>query len=240
MFLVRRGGLRISTASTHAQSQTFLTGIMGNLLGKSDSKAAGPGLVDSPENAAEAHNKACFGAGCYWGTEKYFVKDFVKKNPGVTVKGAVGFMGPPGCKKNPGYREVCSGTTGHVEVYDMEFSPAGPETFESLCRFFYQFHDPTTMNRQGNDAGTQYASVIYCYSDEQVAIAKKVSEELQGHVSAGKVSCFSNDEVSTDIRRATTFYKAQEDHQRYLEENPGGYCNHRMRFKEWPSAPSKL
>jgi len=209
---------------------------MGNRFGKKENNTAGAQAGSTEDQAAECSNKACFGAGCYWGTEKYFVKNFVKQNPGTTVTGAVGFMGPPGSKKNPGYREVCSGTTGHVEVYDMEFSPPTIETFEKLCRFFFQFHDPTTLNRQGNDTGTQYASVIYCYSDEQVEVAKKVSDELQGYITSGKLSVFQKKQVSTDVRRATIFYPAHKEHQEYLEKNPGGYCNHRMRFSEWPSA----
>lgn len=81
--------------------------------------------------------------------------------------GAVGFMGPPSSGANPSYRDVCSGTTGHVEVYDCEFD-GNEETYEQLVRHFFMFHDPTTLNKQGNDKGTQYASVLYCYDQKQV------------------------------------------------------------------------
>lgn len=81
--------------------------------------------------------------------------------------GAVGFMGPTTSKANPSYREVCSGSTGHVEVYDVEFD-GKEDTYEQLVRHFFSFHDPTTLNAQGNDRGTQYASVLYCYDDIQV------------------------------------------------------------------------
>lgn len=92
-------------------------------------------------------NRACFGAGCYWGTEKFFVKDFGQKlKPGSIIRGAVGFMGPKTAKPNPTYNEVCSGRTGHVEVYDLVFD-GKEDTYESLVRHFYSFHDPTTLNR---------------------------------------------------------------------------------------------
>jgi methionine-S-sulfoxide reductase len=91
--------------------------------------------------------RACFGAGCYWGTQKFFEKFIKTVNNAKLVSGAVGFMGPEGAKANPTYREVCSGTTGHVEVYDLEFE-GDAEVYEQLVRYFFQFHDPTTSNRQ--------------------------------------------------------------------------------------------
>jgi peptide-methionine (S)-S-oxide reductase len=128
--------------------------------------------------------------------------------------------------------QVCSGTTGHVEVLQVELNE--PEQhFEELIRFFFQFHDPTTMNRQGNDVGTQYASWIFCGDDEQIMIAKKVKDQLQTLVSDGKIR-YSDKEVSTQIGPANEFYPAHEEHQEYLFKNPGGYCNHRFRFREWP------
>jgi peptide-methionine (S)-S-oxide reductase len=183
--------------------------------------------------------RACFGAGCYWGTEKFFRYDCAKKNNhlGTLISGKVGFMGPPSAPVNPTYKDVCSGTTGHVEVYEIEFT-GGAAYYEALVRFFFQFHDPTTMNKQGNDRGTQYASVIYCYNEEQVAIATRVKEELQALLDSGRLGAkvFSNGWIATDIRQATTFYPAHEEHQDYLNVNPHGYCNHRIRFKEWPSS----
>lgn len=87
-------------------------------------------------------------ANVFRGTEKFFKKDFNKLFPNSVVSGAVGFMGPPGSKANPTYREVCSGQTGHVEVYDMEYA-GGDDIYEKLVRHFFMFHDPTTLNRQG-------------------------------------------------------------------------------------------
>ena len=103
-------------------------------------------------------NKATLGAGCYWGTEKFLMKDFNDKFPGTISNGKVGFMG--GAKKYPTYREVCGGRSGRVEVYDMEYD--GQEsTFENILKFFFSFHDPTTVDQQGNDRGSQYVSMLH-------------------------------------------------------------------------------
>ncbi|CAJ1950078.1 unnamed protein product [Cylindrotheca closterium] len=173
------------------------------------------------------------GAGCYWGTEKYIVKDFQKKHPGCIKDAKVGFMSPDqDAMKNPSYRQVCSGSTGHVEVLNVELND--PALFEDLIRFFFTFHDPTTLNRQGNDAGTQYASVIFCSDEDQVKIATKVKEELQTLMDGGKVTSYSEKTIKTGIVSYTDFYPAHEEHQEYLEKNPSGYCNHRYRFRDWP------
>lgn len=142
-------------------------------------------------------------------------------------------MGPLTAKPNPSYREVCSGNSGHVEVYDFEFK-GNEDTYKKFVQYFFQFHDPTTLNAQGNDRGTQYASVIYCYDEKQFEIATQVKNELQELIAKNKISQYSQKTVSTDIRYATIFYPAHEEHQEYLMKNPGGYCNHRIRFKEWP------
>jgi peptide-methionine (S)-S-oxide reductase len=95
------------------------------------------------------------------------------------------------------------------------------------------------MNRQGNDSGTQYASVVFVHDEEQRRIATKVKAELQAHLDAGrlKASTYDGKVVSTAIVGAMPFYKAKSSHQDYLQNNPGGYCNHRIRFKTWPSSP---
>jgi peptide-methionine (S)-S-oxide reductase len=182
----------------------------------------------------EISSRACFGAGCYWGTEKYFYHDFGKReNNGKIISGQVGFMGPESAPENPSYKDVCSGSTGHVEVYDLEFE-GGAEYYEAIVRFFFQFHDPTTFNKQGNDKGTQYASVIYCYDKKQFDIAQKVRSELQALIDEKRVTSFTEKKVNTDIRMKTIFYPAHAEHQDYLANNPNGYCNHRIRFAEWP------
>ena len=134
----------------------------------------------------------------------------------------------------PDYRQVCSGTTGYVEVLYVEMND--PEAhFEELIKFFFQFHDPTTKNRQGNDEGTQYASVIFCDGNEQMNIATKVKAELQKLMDTGKINMYSSEEVTTVITATTPFIEAHEEHQEYLAKNPLGYCNHAFRFTEWPS-----
>ena len=109
---------------------------------------------------------ACFGAGCFWGTEKYFAQDFAKKFPESVIGTSVGFMNPdPKNSAYPSYEEVCEGNTGHIEVifilYDMT-----KVHYEELVKFFFTFHDPTQQNRQVNDKGTQYASSIFYYTQE--------------------------------------------------------------------------
>lgn len=135
--------------------------------------------------------------------------------------------------KNPSYRDVCTGRTSHVEVYDLEYE--GDETsYRKLVEFFFSFHDPTTMNRQGNDRGSQYASAIFYYDDKQKEIATEVKDRLQLAVDSGKVKAYAERKVTTAIIPATIFYPAMEEHQEYLAKNPYGYCNHSFRFKEFP------
>ena len=194
-------------------------------------KAAPPAAAAS----TSISSKVALGAGCYWGTEKYVVKDFQKRFPGSIKKASVGFMSPHENPPiaNPTYKQVCSGQSTHVEVLYVELNDPAKH-FEELIRFFFQFHDPTTPNRQGNDAGSQYASWIFCGDDEQAKIAEKVRAELQTLITAKGVTCFLKSKVSTKITPMREFTKAEEEHQQYLAKHPNGYCNHRIRFKEWP------
>ena len=110
-------------------------------------------------------------------------------------------------------------------MYDFDFK-GDEKTYEDFVRFFFQFHDPTTLNRQGNDKGTQYASVIFCYDKVQYDIAQRVKAELQKYIDDKKVTCFTDSLVSTDIRPANEFFEAHSEHQDYLSKNP------RVRFVE--------
>ena len=205
---------------------------MGNCLksnNKETAKEAAPVVIS---------NKACFGAGCYWGTEKYFATNFKTLHPESNIVGQVGFMGPKGSKENPTYKEVCTGETGQVEVYHFEYE-GGAEMYERLVKYFFQFHDPTTPNRQENDKGTQYASVIYVFDEEQKRIAQKIKKELQAILDKNLVTTYADTVVATDIREATVFFPAHEEHQEYLLKNPKGYCNHKIRIKEWPTLPEE-
>ena len=133
--------------------------------------------------------------------------------------------------------QYCVGSTGYVEVFYVEYD-GGDAFFEEMVRYFFQFHDPTTMNKQGNDEGTQYASVIYCYNQNQMKIANRVKDELQYILSNDLFpkKCFREDTVTTAIVmvEGLPFYRAHQEHQEYLMNNPRGYCNHRIRFKDWP------
>ena len=130
------------------------------------------------------------------------------EKPGSVIATNVGFMGPPGCKANPTYREVCAGTTGHVEVCQVKYDP-GKCSYEDLCMHFYTFHDPTTANRQGNDVGTQYASVVFVHDDEQRKTAERVKVKVQKLVSDGEIKTFAGQQVCTAIEDATTYYPAE-------------------------------
>ena len=175
---------------------------------------------------------ATFGAGCYWGTEKYF-KDFGKAHPGGVEDMRVGFMGDASAQKNPSYRDVCTGQSGHVEVLHLRFDPA-KVSYAALVDHFFTFHDPTTLNRQGNDAGPQYASVIFTHTPEQAEVAKARIGALQKLLDDGTIRPgFLGPRVTTAVRPAHDFYVAEDYHQKYLEANPNGYCNHRKRFS-WP------
>lgn len=155
---------------------------------------------------------AYFAMGCYWGVERIFWRV-----PGV-VNTAVGFMG--GYTPHPTYRETCTGSTGHTETAKVVFDPS-QVSYDELLRHFWEQHDPTTANRQGNDIGTQYRSEIFTTSPEQKAAAERSKVQYQKALDqAGR------GEISTLITDAGSFYFAEEEHQQYLEKNPGGYCNH--------------
>lgn len=153
--------------------------------------------------------KATFAAGCFWGVESAF----------RTVNGVldtqVGYIG--GTKENPTYREVCSGQTGHAEALEITFDPA-VITYKQLVKFFFKMHDPTQVNRQGPDHGTQYRSAIFYHSPEQKQIAEESKAALEA---SGKWKR----PIATQIVPAGTFWRAEEYHQRYFEKNGGPACH---------------
>src|SRR5438309_6444005 len=144
--------------------------------------------------------KAMFGAGCFWGVEETF------RNLKGVVSTAVGYAG--GTKPNPTYEDVCSDRTGHAEVVQAEFNPAEIGYYQ-LLDIFWSNHNPTTLNRQGPDAGTQYRSVIFYQSPEQKTAAEASKEKLSA---SGKF----NNPIVTSIEPAQKFWRAEEYHQRYL------------------------
>jgi peptide-methionine (S)-S-oxide reductase len=159
---------------------------------------------------------ATFGSGCFWCTEAVFLQ--VK---GVeTVKS--GYSG--GKIKNPSYREICSGLTGHAEVVQISFDPS-VVSFEDLLEIFWNTHDPTTLNKQGADEGTQYRSVIFYHNEEQKKIAEEYKKQL------GNSGIFKN-RIVTEISALTEFYKAEDYHQDYYALNQSqGYCQYVIRPK---------
>lgn len=152
--------------------------------------------------------KATFGAGCFWGVEAAF-----RKVNGV-VSTTVGYMGAE--LENPTYKDVCTDKTGHAEVVQVDFNPE-VISYKELLNVFWEIHDPTQLNRQGPDFGTQYRSVIFFHNDEQKKLATESREQLQ---KSGKYE----GEIVTRITPATTFYKAEEYHQRYHEKHGIDSC----------------
>lgn len=159
---------------------------------------------------------ATFGAGCFWCTEAVFLN--VK---GVT-KVVSGYTG--GKVKNPTYREICTGMTGHAEVTQITFDPA-VVSFEELLEVFWNTHDPTTLNRQGADEGTQYRSAVFYADENQKALAEAYKKQLEA-------SHVYKNPIVTEITTLTTFYPAEDYHQNYYELNPNqGYCQYVIRPK---------
>ncbi len=150
-----------------------------------------------------------FGAGCFWGVEAAF-----RQLKGVTGTTA-GYLG--GTLKNPTYKDVCTGATGHAEVVQVEYDPS-VASYDDLLNVFWTNHDPTTLNRQGPDIGTQYRSAIFFYTPEQEAAAKASKEKLQA---SGQL----RRPIVTEIAPASDFYRAEEYHQQYLEKRGLSHCH---------------
>lgn len=167
--------------------------------------------------AAVPSNIAIVAAGCFWGVENYYLKHY-KDALGHTEVGYIG-----GKTDDPTYKAVCTGKTDHAEGFRMEFDPA-KVSYEELCRFFFRLHDPTTLNRQQGDIGTQYRSAIFYLDDAQREIALRVLEEARVKWSELRPGA----PIVTEIVKAGKWYSAEEYHQKYLQKNPGGYCSHRI------------
>jgi peptide-methionine (S)-S-oxide reductase len=159
----------------------------------------------------EGHEKAMFGLGCFWGAER----KFWGLGRGI-IATAVGYSG--GDTPNPTYEEVCTGLTNHNEVVLVVYDPT-KITYEALLKVFWESHNPTQGMRQGNDAGTQYRSGIYTYSDDQRQSAKASRDAYQAALEARGHSA-----ITTEIEPAGPFYFAEEYHQQYLAKVPNGYC----------------
>ena len=153
------------------------------------------------------HEFATLAGGCFWCLEAVY-----EEVVGV-IDVESGYSG--GAIERPTYRQVCEGSTGHAEVVRIEFDPT-QVSYRELLEIFFSIHDPTTMNRQGNDVGTQYRSGIYYHSAEQRSVAREVIAELQAHL---------KDKVVTEVKEAEQYWRAEDYHQEYFRHNPSqGYC----------------
>ncbi|SIO58253.1 peptide-methionine (S)-S-oxide reductase [Singulisphaera sp. GP187] len=152
--------------------------------------------------------KATFGAGCFWGVETAF-----RQVEGV-ADAAVGYLG--GTLENPTYQDVCTGTTGHAEVVEVSYDPL-KVSYDQLLDLFWKIHDPTTLNRQGPDVGTQYRSAIFYHDEDQKNVALASRERLR---ESGRF----RRPVVTEVTPTSTFYRAEEYHQRYLEKRGQSSC----------------
>jgi peptide-methionine (S)-S-oxide reductase len=152
--------------------------------------------------------KAMFGAGCFWGVEETF------RNLKGVLSTAVGYAG--GAKENPTYENVCTDKTGHAEVVEVEFDPS-QITYDELLDVFWSNHNPTTLNRQGPDVGTQYRSVIFYFSPQQKSTAEAFKKRIDA---SGRF----RQPVVTQIEPAPTFWRAEEYHQRYLQKRGKSHC----------------
>ena len=156
-----------------------------------------------------ATQQADFAAGCFWGVEARF-----REVPGV-LDAVSGYMG--GSTQEPTYRQVCTGTTGHAETVHVEFDDS-KVSYAELLDVFFDMHNPTTLNRQGPDRGTQYRSVVFWHDADQERRAREkiLALEAKGTWQAP---------IVTEVTPASKFWRAEEYHQRYFEKNGGGYCH---------------
>jgi peptide methionine sulfoxide reductase msrA/msrB len=166
------------------------------------------GLIKAP-----VHETAILAGGCFWGME-----EIIRKIPGVT-KTTVGYSG--GTTADPTYEDVCTGATGHAESIEVVFD-SSRLSYEMLLDYFFRMHDPTTLNRQHNDVGTQYRSAVFYTSDAQRKTAEAVKAKWD---KSGKF----NRPITTEVTAAGKFYSAEEYHQKYLVKHPGGYTCHVLR-----------
>jgi len=161
-------------------------------------------------SSSKSSGSIILGAGCFWGVERKFWS-----LPGVQMT-SVGYAG--GHAADPTYESVCSGSTGHTEVVKIQFD-SSILSLKELLKIFWECHDPTQGNRQGNDIGTQYRSACFCENEDDLEVAKKTFQQYQENLlGAG----YGN--ITTEMKVLQEYYLAEEYHQQYLDKNPNGYC----------------
>ncbi|MBC8379077.1 MAG: peptide-methionine (S)-S-oxide reductase MsrA [Planctomycetes bacterium] len=184
------------------------------MVNEQDQNTSSKTKNQAPESVQQ-YPTATFAGGCFWGVEYNF-----GRVPGV-LDTQVGFMG--GRVDNPSYKEVCYEDTNHAEVVHMAYNPE-KVSYEQLAKIFFKLHDPTTLNRQGPDVGTQYRSAIFYHTPEQKQIAEKVKAQLNASGEFKRP-------IVTEITQADAFWKAEDYHQQYIEKNPLRRC-HVVDFNE--------
>ncbi|KAF8652505.1 hypothetical protein AX16_004378 [Volvariella volvacea WC 439] len=176
-----------------------------------------PSRYQATMSSAGPTEIATFASGCFWGVEHIFLKHFPpSENKGI-LNTRVGYTGGNPIVKNPTYKQVCSGATDHAEAVRIEFDPK-IVSYDELVEFFYRTHDPTTVNRQGGDIGTQYRSAIFIHTPTQQQIAERVTAEVQAKHFTPKGKT-----IVTEIIEAGEWWDAEDYHQHYLFKNPSGY-----------------
>ena len=179
----------------------------------SNMKPKQPNSQNTTQDSREDRKTAIFAAGCFWGVE-----EILREIEGV-IDTTVGYTG--GTTEAPSYREVCTGQTGHAEAVKVVYDPS-TVSYETLLDYFFRLHDPTTINRQGNDVGTQYRSAIFYTDETQRRLAEDKKQEVD---ESGKW----DNPVVTEIAEVDIFYPAEDYHQDYLQKNPNGYHCHYLR-----------
>ena len=163
----------------------------------------------------EGQKSVLFGLGCFWGAEK-----LLWNTPGV-VSTSVGYAG--GYTRNPTYREVCTGRTGHTEVVEVVYNPA-EVSLEQLIKVMLEAHDPTQGYRQGNDVGTQYRSAIYVADDAELDLAERLVAEFGAQLAASGYQPITTEVAKLEDAGCGEYFLAEDYHQQYLHKNPDGYC----------------
>ncbi len=205
----RRVGLHVAVVVALLLAADARTGTTGEDAMKSEPK---PG-AETTKTGPPSEEVATLAGGCFWGME-----EILRQIPGV-IRTRVGYTG--GTTSRPAYPAVHSGSTGHAEAVEVVFDPSRL-SYEALLGYFFRMHDPTTLNRQGNDVGTSYRSAIFYHDAEQRRTAERVKAAVD---KSGKWPR----PVVTEIVPATDFWPAEEEHQKYLVKHPGGYTCHYLR-----------
>ncbi len=196
--LMMIAGLALASGCENRENRTML------------SKSSNTASTVGQESDSGETGTATFAAGCFWGVEAAF-----RQIEGV-LDTAVGYTG--GHAENPTYRQVCSDTTGHAEAVQVVYNPQ-QVSYEQLLEVFWKIHDPTQVNRQGPDVGSQYRSAIFVHDDRQERLAKESRKQLQ------QDERFGGRGIATEIAPAETFWKAEDYHQQYFEKRGGGACH---------------